>query len=983
VLEDRLAPATLAWTGAVSNLWSANQGGNTNWIDQATNTPAVPAAGDTLVFPQTANFKSNVNDLAAGTSFAAISFTGNGYVLTGNGLQLTGGVSMAPAVSGDDTVSLPVALTATQTYTVGNANATLTLSDATNLGANTLTVTGAGDTLVTGTLVNTGGESGNLVKSGAGLLTLSGGNTYIGTTAISGGRVLAANTLALGGTTNGTVVANGADLELSGGITIAEPLTLTGFGVNNNGALFNSSGDNSVTGPVILTGAETGVGAAANTTLTLNTAIGGNVGLTEVGAGIVQLAGNVANVYTGLTKVESGTLQLNKSPGSNAVTGDLNLIGGQAVLLANDQIADNGTVIVSAAAGVGFNLNGHSETVGSLAGSGTATLAAGTLTVGGQGVSGLFSGTIAGPNGQLTKTGAGTFTLTGTGTYTGPTAVNGGTLIIDGTLSAASAVVVQAGGTLSGTGSVGPVSGTAGTVRPGDSGPGTLNTHDVNLGAASFAVTLAGTSSFSQLNVTGTVALNGTTLDATLGTGFTPVVGNSFTVINNDGTDPVTGTFAGLAEGATVTVGGHAFTVSYKGGDGNDVVLTATNQQAVTVTLTSDPNPSRKGQAVTLAAAVAPAGGTGTPTGTVTFFNGSTQIGTATLDASGVATFTTSDLPAGTDSLTATYSGDSTFAGGTSAVVTQTVTGTSAGTSPHRFATGAGLGGGPEVKVFDSDTGALVQDFYAFDPRFLGGVTVAVGDVNGDGTPDVIAGAGLGGGPEVKVFSGTDGSVLMDFMAYDPAFAGGVFVAAGDVDGDGKAEVITGAGIGGGPHVRVWSASGAELLGFMAYDVQVPFGVRVAAGDVNGDGKAEVITGAGPGGGPHVKVFNGTTGAVEQSYMAFDPAFNGGVWVAAGRLVSTTADDVLVGAGLGGSPQAKVFNGADGTLLQATFAFDQRFGGGVRVATAATTGGQDQVILGAGLGGGPHLRRLAGLNGAEIGGLYAYDPAFLGGVQVG
>ena len=91
----------------------------------------------------------------------------------------------------------------------------------------------------------------------------------------------------------------------------------------------------------------------------------------------------------------------------------------------------------------------------------------------------------------------------------------------------------------------------------------------------------------------------------------------------------------------------------------------------------------------------------------------------------------------------------------------------------------------------------------AFDPTFTGGVRVAVGDVNGDGVEDVIAAAGPGGGPNVKVFSGVDGSLMFSFFAYDPSFTGGVFVAAGDTNNDGKADIITGAGAGGGPHVKV------------------------------------------------------------------------------------------------------------------------------------------------------------------------------------
>src|SRR5439155_17448706 len=125
--------------------------------------------------------------------------------------------------------------------------------------------------------------------------------------------------------------------------------------------------------------------------------------------------------------------------------------------------------------------------------------------------------------------------------------------------------------------------------------------------------------------------------------------------------------------------------------------------------------------------------------------------------------------------------------------------------------TGAGAGGGPHVKVFDGATGQQIASFMAFDPSFHGGVRVAAGDFNGDGRADVVAAAGPGGGPHVLVYdvqaaitnAAAGLGVLRSFMAYDPNFRGGVWVAAGDVHGDGRADLITGAG-GAGAHVRLF-----------------------------------------------------------------------------------------------------------------------------------------------------------------------------------
>ncbi|MEI6835826.1 MAG: putative glycoside hydrolase [Candidatus Falkowbacteria bacterium] len=163
------------------------------------------------------------------------------------------------------------------------------------------------------------------------------------------------------------------------------------------------------------------------------------------------------------------------------------------------------------------------------------------------------------------------------------------------------------------------------------------------------------------------------------------------------------------------------------------------------------------------------------------------------------------------------------------------------GDEQEEIITGAGAGGGPQVMVFDLK-GKLKFSFMAYDKNFRGGVNIAVGDLNGDSKAEIVTGAGAGGGPQVRIFDAS-GKAKTSFMAYSQNFKGGVNVAVGDVDGDGQNEIITGEGKGGDSQVKIWSGSGQLKSSFMAYDKTYRNGVFVAASDINNDSKAEILTG--------------------------------------------------------------------------------------------------------------------------------------------
>lgn len=342
------------------------------------------------------------------------------------------------------------------------------------------------------------------------------------------------------------------------------------------------------------------------------------------------------------------------------------------------------------------------------------------------------------------------------------------------------------------------------------------------------------------------------------------------------------------------------------------------------------------------------------------------------------------------------------------------------------IAVGSGPGMDATVKVLDVN-GTLLTTFKPYPlpggTFFAGGVLTAIGDINGDSVPDVITGAGQGGGPHVKVFNGVDiaaGSanpgVLRDFFAYQPDFFGGVSVAAGDVNGDGLIDIVTGAGPTASPHVVAYSNGNPnqQLMNFFPYPLGFRGGVNVACGDFGGDGTTdEVATGAGPGGGPLVGIYNFIDDQVPTlsfqrlaQFYAFNSSQTGGVEVAAGFTTNNRDAsnflyaDLIAGTGAGVTAEVRVFRLLDALEdplgnpnwqynLAGTVNPYSTFTGGVRVGVVRN-GSLDDFTTGPGPNGGPHFKIF---NQTSIMDFQTYvptqrfesfpfDPTFLGGIYV-
>ncbi len=248
-----------------------------------------------------------------------------------------------------------------------------------------------------------------------------------------------------------------------------------------------------------------------------------------------------------------------------------------------------------------------------------------------------------------------------------------------------------------------------------------------------------------------------------------------------------------------------------------------------------------------------------------------------------------------------------------------------AGTTVLVYGSDAAANGAPEVKVVNAATGAMISEFLAYEPTFAGGVNVATGFFDGTGQQEIAVAPGRGHSPTVKVFD-LFGNLIFQFQAYAANFTGGINIAAGNVEGltSGGHELddIVTAPSYGLADIRVFhnqftanpAAPMTLFREFNPFGTSFIGGATVAAADMTGNGKADIIVGSGPGMAPVIEVFNPySTFGVTRSYDApihpFTTSFRGGVWVSAiGKTANLTAPLIVASQGNSGTSQVQLFS---------------------------------------------------------------------------
>ena len=311
-------------------------------------------------------------------------------------------------------------------------------------------------------------------------------------------------------------------------------------------------------------------------------------------------------------------------------------------------------------------------------------------------------------------------------------------------------------------------------------------------------------------------------------------------------------------------------------------------------------------------------------------YQGQTLIGSVNVltDGSGVALFTYEDP-------------DATLAGTVfTSTATELATGnTSAFSLPvvldfgSIVAVGSGAGVSPLIQVYFAGTNELLTTIRPFSSQYLGGLNVAVGDLDGDGVPEIIAASGGGAQATIQAFDTRTGALVFSAYAF-PGYSGSITVDSGDLNGDGKVEVIACSGAGSMATISVIDPeTGLATDNFYAFGNGTTTGGTVAVGDTNGDGKAEIVAGSGAGNQGMVRIFHNTDLGWEvlAEFVAF-ANYNGGVNIGVGDMNGDGRADIIAGSAGEGIGTVAIFDGGSQGALKCFYAYGSTYMGSVSVA---------------------------------------------------
>ena len=262
---------------------------------------------------------------------------------------------------------------------------------------------------------------------------------------------------------------------------------------------------------------------------------------------------------------------------------------------------------------------------------------------------------------------------------------------------------------------------------------------------------------------------------------------------------------------------------------------------------------------------------------------------------------------------------------------------------------------------------------------------LAAGDVHGDRRAEILVASAAEGGARVRALDATTGAVVLTLVPFIGVPTAHLAVAVGDVDGNGRTDVVTASSTADGVQVRAFDRGGAALATFYARDPALTTVSTVAAADLDGDGRAEIVLGIGPTSGePRIAVFDGV-GRQLAGFAYDEPFFYGGVRVAFGDVLGGARPEVVAAPGPGRPAEIRVFDPEydyDRNLLRSFFPFGREFGGGLRVAAADTHGDRHaEIVVAPDAGTEPRVKVLDA-DGRELASFLAFEPEYRGGVRL-